>query len=230
MTANQINYQVHKETVRHDLATEQETALHNRTTEQQTSEVNAETARANRARETENERSNRAREQETYRHDFVTEGISAYDSDTRRMTALEQARHQSVEEALGYGQLTELARSHLANEAISAFNASEQQRHFMATELETSEHNRADESLRAQANTNSFIAANAQKTSAEAAKKQADAAKLRALNDSQRLEIDQQNADTNASRAKTDRVRSVNQATQQVSGIIPQLIRAVIER
>lgn len=105
MTRNQIEYQKHLETGRHNQATEQETARNNRVVEVETNRHNlateltanntlTEANRHNRASERltrqankETKRSNVARELETNRHNLATESQAAASLDTQLQIA-----------------------------------------------------------------------------------------------------------------------------------------------
>lgn len=156
-----------EETSRHNLATEAhnadvllETSRHNREqeyvsrldsdtrrlqlTELQRHNVatEAETARSNQARERETERSNVARESEAHRANVAREletNRSNLALETQRSAELQESiRYHSQTVGLGYSQLAEARRSHLASEA-------ETRRSNLAQEYEISRANLARE-------------------------------------------------------------------------------------
>lgn len=98
MTKNQIEYQKHVETGRHNLATEQETH------------------RSNVANELETHRHSYATEQETGRHNLATEKQA-------RKELRENKRSHKVNEKLGFSTLAEQARHNMATENQAATNA-----------------------------------------------------------------------------------------------------------
>lgn len=131
MTANQIAYQAHLETVRanqareaetnrSNLAGEVETNRHNLQDEMIRKESNAEQHRSNLAREVETNRANLANElqkrnelQETNRANVAKEGI-------QRDTLAETAKHNRATESLGLATLAETQTHNRNTEQIQA--------------------------------------------------------------------------------------------------------------
>lgn len=148
MTQNQIAYWNLRETERADRAKEQENTRTNKANEKIKSDANAinlsigstanaETMRANLARELENNRSNLANE-EIKR---IQNAIKLID------TAL-KSREIDIKQGelgLGYANLSELTRSHLANEGLTQQQITETNRSNLAKEYETHRTNLAKE-------------------------------------------------------------------------------------
>lgn len=134
MTGNQIRYWEHKETGRHNLATEQETNRHNVETE-------TETRRHNIVGEKETNRHNLATESadisklaESVRHNKATEDIT-----TAYNTASNAARLSELAEATRHNKASEAVQG--ANIALGYSQLAEQSRHNMAYEGEVYRHN-----------------------------------------------------------------------------------------
>lgn len=147
MTTNQIEYAKHKETQRHNLATEAELSRSNvaRETEQK---------RYNTLWVGETERSNRANEQIKSQANIINAGHYArQDAETHRSNlANEDIKRSQVD--LGYAQLSkdyayleEQQRHSMVSEDQTWGNLFESQRHNLAQETETSTHNRTTEAI-----------------------------------------------------------------------------------
>lgn len=140
MTENQIKYQQHVEQKRANLANEAEMNRSHLANEALGEKNYQETKRANIARESETNRSNLAREIETHRANVATE--------------TERARSNRANEAIGWGNVAvgyanvaEAQRSHLANEMLQGQQLQETNRANVAKETETSAHNRRQEAI-----------------------------------------------------------------------------------
>lgn len=126
MTANQINYARHVETVRANQAAERETARHNVSSETLTHASTAEMARAN---------------QEKERTNWYTAGNLAMLQEASARSQLAQASKISSEVGLGFSTLQETNRYNVVSEQLRERELAERERSALAAEAETRRNN-----------------------------------------------------------------------------------------